>query len=95
MASDLLLAWRLRDGVALTPGADGIVSLTMDHDRKIDLRIFSPKVSDALHESLAGVEQTVAPNPEPKRYLATSKQTRSISWESRHRRSTPDCCRPW
>jgi SagB-type dehydrogenase family enzyme len=48
MTSDLVLAWRLRDGVALTPGADDIVSLTIDHDRKIDLRISSPEVSDAL-----------------------------------------------
>jgi SagB-type dehydrogenase family enzyme len=48
MTSDLVLAWRLRDGVALTPGADAIVSLAIDHDRKIELRIATPEVRDAL-----------------------------------------------
>jgi hypothetical protein len=53
MSSDLVLAWRLRDGVALTPGADAIVSLAIDHDRKIELRIATPEVRDALISSRA------------------------------------------
>ncbi|MGH6905680.1 MAG: SagB family peptide dehydrogenase [Geminicoccaceae bacterium] len=57
MSSDLVLAWRLRDGVALTPGADDIVTLTIDHDHKFDLRIPPSKVSDALLRLGCGADE--------------------------------------
>ena len=57
MISSLVIAWRCRDGVALTPRADGIVSLTVDGDRRIDLRMASPKVRDALLRLGCGADE--------------------------------------
>ncbi|MGH6896612.1 MAG: SagB family peptide dehydrogenase [Geminicoccaceae bacterium] len=57
MISNLVIAWRCRDGVALAPGADDIVSLTIDHDRRIELRIASPKASDALLRLGCGADE--------------------------------------
>jgi oxazoline/thiazoline dehydrogenase len=57
MASDLSIAWRCRAGVTLMPGTDGMVTIAVDADTRLELRPPLPQVSGALLKLEDGADE--------------------------------------